>query len=67
MHFASKRRHPEVVRLLLEKGADVKAKANVSYVRAVHVGYVAFLPTTNLPYPCLTASSVSDCRMEQRR
>jgi hypothetical protein len=41
-----------VVRLLLEKGADSQAKAVVSAVRAVHVVYVAFLPT-NLLYPCL--------------
>jgi hypothetical protein len=56
-----------LARLLVEKGADIQAKDEVSAVHAVHVGYVAFLPTTNLLYPCLTASSVSGCRMDARR
>jgi ankyrin repeat protein len=37
--LASAAGHPDVVRLLLEKGADVKAKDKVSAFRAVHVGY----------------------------
>jgi hypothetical protein len=44
-----------LVRLLGEKGTDIQAKDEVS---AVHAGYVAFLPTTNLLYPCLTAPSL---------
>jgi hypothetical protein len=31
--------HLDVVRLLLEKRADIEAKGKVSAVRAVHVGY----------------------------
>jgi hypothetical protein len=55
-----------VIQLLLVKGADIAAKDKVSAVCAVHVVYVAFLPT-NLLYPCLTASSVSGCREDERR
>jgi hypothetical protein len=55
-----------VVRLLLEMGADSQAKTEVSAIPAVHLGYVAFLPT-NLLYPCLTALSVCGCSLEKRR
>jgi hypothetical protein len=55
-----------MVRLLLEKRADPAPKDEVSAVRVVHVGYVALLPA-NLLYPCLTASSVSCCREDERR
>jgi ankyrin repeat protein len=39
LHAASVERHTEVVLLLLEKGADIEAKTQVSAVRAVRVGY----------------------------
>jgi hypothetical protein len=55
-----------VAGLLLDKGADTQAMSQVSSIPAVHVGYVAFLPTYLL-YPCLTASSASGCRINKHR
>jgi ankyrin repeat protein len=67
LHYACAKGYAEVVRLLLEKGANAEAKNKVTAFRAVHMGYVAFPPPINLFIPCLTASSVSDCREEKRR
>jgi ankyrin repeat protein len=66
LHEASNRGDVEVAQLLLEKGANTDVKDKICAVCDVHVGYVAFL-STNLLYPCLTASSVSGCRVEKCR
>jgi hypothetical protein len=62
LHLAFWMGHTDIVRLLLDKGADTEAKDEVSTFRGVQVGYVTFLPTINLLYPCFTASSFSGCR-----